>query len=84
MERKRLTVSMPVGDWIETGLDSSGILLILLEPAIAVLSTHLPGAFHKDPADQIIVATSLFLDLPLATLDEKIRGYPGLKLAWAR
>jgi PIN domain nuclease of toxin-antitoxin system len=35
--------------------------------------------FHKDPADQIIVATSMILRIPLLTADEKIIAYPDIK-----
>jgi PIN domain nuclease of toxin-antitoxin system len=43
-------------------------------------SARLPGKFHRDPADQIIVATSRVLNLPLATCDEKIRAYPYVRI----
>jgi PIN domain nuclease of toxin-antitoxin system len=82
VERKRLTLSISVGDWIHQALVPSGINLLPLEPEISVLSTQLPGAFHNDPADQIIVATGLFFDIPLATIDSKILAYPRVKLFW--
>ena len=63
-------------------LGPSGINLLPLELGIAVLSTQLPGSFHKDPADQIIVATSLLFDIPLATDDDKILSYPRVKFLW--
>jgi PIN domain nuclease of toxin-antitoxin system len=36
--------------------------------------------FHKDPADQIIVATARIHDCELLTLDHKIRGYAHVKI----
>jgi PIN domain nuclease of toxin-antitoxin system len=42
---------------------------------IIIKSTQLPG-FHKDPADQIIVATSIISGILLLTADEKIIAYP--------
>jgi PIN domain nuclease of toxin-antitoxin system len=51
VERKRLVLNMSVNDWMSQALGPSGINLLPLEPEIAVLSTQLPGAFHKDPAD---------------------------------
>jgi len=36
----------------------------------------LPASFHRDPADQIIVATARLYDCPIVTLDEKILAYP--------
>ena len=52
-------------------------------PSIAeevVESIQLPGEFHKDPADQIIVATARVHDCPLITYDSKILEYPYVKL----
>ena len=62
------------------GVGVPGVRLLELTPQIAVASTQLPGPFHKDPADQIIVATARVLDSPLVTLDHKIRGYAHVKL----
>ncbi len=39
--------------------------------------TQLPD-FHKDPADQIIVATSIIAQIPLLTADEQIIAYPNV------
>lgn len=56
MECGRLTLDRPVGDWLKAALGYPGIRLLGLTPEVAVASTQLPGAFHRDPADQIIVA----------------------------
>jgi PIN domain nuclease of toxin-antitoxin system len=47
-----------------------------LSPEIIVESTRLPGEFHKDPADQLIVATARLLNCPVVTEDAKILNYP--------
>jgi len=52
-----------------------------LTPEIIVESTQLPGEFHRDPADQLIVATSRILNIPLVTMDHAIRNYPHVQLA---
>ncbi len=52
-----------------------GVQLIELNPEVAVASTRLPGEFHRDPADQIIVATARVEGSPLVTSDEKILRY---------
>ena len=59
-----------------------GIQLAPLEPAIAVHSTKLPGTFHTDPADRIIVATALAHAALVLTPDERIRAYPHVQSAW--
>ena len=80
VERGRLTLPCPPFDWLQKGLSYPGVCLIELSPRISVESTQLPGTFHRDPADQIIVATSRVLDVPLVTVDSKIRDYPHVKL----
>ncbi|QTN32040.1 type II toxin-antitoxin system VapC family toxin [Akkermansiaceae bacterium] len=80
VESGRLTLPCPVSDWIQQALSYPGIRLIELSPSICVESTQLPGTFHRDPADQIIVATSRILDAPLVTVDRKILDYPHVRL----
>jgi PIN domain nuclease of toxin-antitoxin system len=41
--------------------------------AIADVSSRLPGTFHGDPADRIIVASAALRSVPLVTRDERIR-----------
>jgi PIN domain nuclease of toxin-antitoxin system len=46
-----------------------------------VESTVLRG-FYRDPADQIIVATSRILEMPLVTADEQILEFPEVDSIW--
>lgn len=80
VEYNRLILSCPVAEWFDQALAYPGMQLLPLTPRIAVESTQLPGTFHRDPADQIIVATARVYDCPLLTADEKIRHYPHVKL----
>jgi PIN domain nuclease of toxin-antitoxin system len=66
--------------WIERALAEPDVLLLPLNPRIVVESTQLPGAFHRDPADQLLVATARVDDCSLMTEDEKILGYPHVRL----
>jgi PIN domain nuclease of toxin-antitoxin system len=84
VEKGRLALAMPVGQWIDQALACPGICLLPLDPKIAVASTQLPAPFHNDPADQIITATARELNCPLATDDGKILAYAHVKLAWPR
>ena len=52
-----------------------GMQLLELTPRIAIESTKLLGSFHRDPADQIIVATARVYDIPLLTADSHILQY---------
>ncbi len=80
VEYQRLKLPIPVEEWLDQALAYPGIQLLDLTPRIVVESTQLPGAFHRDPADQMIVATARVYDSPLVTLDDKIRAYPHVQL----
>lgn len=71
----RITLGTPCEKWIESALVLPGLRLVGLEPEIAVASTRLPGEFHPDPADRILVATARALNATLATADERIIDY---------
>ncbi|NIM18136.1 MAG: hypothetical protein GTO45_31580 [Candidatus Aminicenantes bacterium] len=52
--------------------------MLISKPEILILDTHvshLPGDFHGDPADRMIVATARKLDGTLVTFDQKILEY---------
>jgi PIN domain nuclease of toxin-antitoxin system len=76
VERKRLTLPLPLADWFDQALGYPGVLLLPLTPPIVIESTQLPGVFHRDPADQLIVATARVYNVPLLTADAKILTYP--------
>lgn len=75
-EYGRLELPIQLSDWFASALAYRGISLIELTPEIAVESTRLPGSFHRDPADQIIVATARIHDCDLVSSDHKIVKYP--------
>ncbi len=74
-EKGRLHLGREVGSWIKTALALPGIRLAPVEPEIAVDSVRLPGSFHPDPADRLIVATARHWDAPLLTADDAILDY---------
>ncbi len=73
----RITLGTPCEKWIASALALPGLRLVGFEPEIAVASTRLPGEFHPDPADRILVATARALNATLATADERIIEYGG-------
>lgn len=79
VECERLKLACPVEEWMDKALTLPGIQLIELTPRIVLASTKLPGAFHRDPADQIIVATAREYDCELLTVDKKILQYAHVK-----
>lgn len=80
VELKRLSFPISLEDWFVIALNSPGIVLLPLTASIAVESTRLPGRFHKDPFDQLIVATARVYNVPLLTVDSEILQYPHVSL----
>lgn len=82
LEKKRLGISMDPAQWIDEALKMPKLRLVPLTPRIAFQATRLPGVFHDDPADQIIVAAARFENAVLLTKDERIRKYKHVKTVW--
>ena len=82
IEKGRLTLSMDVESWFAEISQIDGVRFLPVDNEIAIKSTVLPGNFHKDPADRMIVATARKLAVPLVTADEKIRNYEHVKTIW--
>jgi PIN domain nuclease of toxin-antitoxin system len=76
----RLVLPCPVSEWIQKALSYPGVRLVQLSPRVVVESTQLPGQFHRDPADQMIVATARVLGVPVVTADERILAYEHVQL----
>lgn len=71
--KRRMGLTMDVEEWLTQALNRPRVRLLPIDPKIAVLSTRLPGDFHGDPADRIIVATCLAYQAALVTKDDRIR-----------
>jgi len=75
VEYGRLELACAVEEWMEQATACPGMQLLELTRQIAIESAKLPGSFHRDPADQIIVATARVYDIPLLTADRRILQY---------
>ena len=80
--RGRLALTMDIDDWLETVASIEGIAFVPVDTDLAVQSVRLPGNFHQDPADRMIVALARHHAAPLVTADEKIRAYKHVKTVW--
>jgi PIN domain nuclease of toxin-antitoxin system len=78
----KLQLPIPIDNWFELAQQQSGIILEPLSPLDAIHSTTLPGNFHKDPADRILIAIARRYDIVLVTHDQKILDYPHVKTLW--
>lgn len=75
-EYRRLELPVELSEWFAAAFAYPGVSRLGLTPEVAMESTRLPGSFHRDPADQIIVATARVHGCDLVTSDEKIVEYP--------
>jgi PIN domain nuclease of toxin-antitoxin system len=80
LQRGRIILPKPIHEWFNIALAQQGVILISITPASAIDASNLPGSFHKDPADRIIVATARAYDCPLITVDREILAYSNVKL----
>ncbi len=78
----RVALSMDVAEWLSVVGQIEALRFIPVDNEIAVKSTELPGEFHKDPADRIIVATARKFAAPLVSADDKILAYPHVRTIW--
>jgi PIN domain nuclease of toxin-antitoxin system len=71
----RVQLGLPTLEWVRRALAAPGLALADLTPEIAVEACSLPGEFHGDPSDRIIVATARVTGATLYTKDRLILAY---------
>ncbi|MEX3958568.1 type II toxin-antitoxin system VapC family toxin [Trinickia sp. EG282A] len=82
VDREKLVISMDVASWLTTVSAIEAVRFLPVDVEIGLKAVNLPGEFHKDRADRMIVATARKLAVPLVTRDEKIRAYKHVKTIW--
>jgi len=82
VERETIAFSMDVENWLATVQQIPGVRFTPVDVDISLKSVQLPGEFHKDPADRLIVATARKFAAPLVTKDLEIRAYAHVKTIW--
>jgi PIN domain nuclease of toxin-antitoxin system len=82
VRRGRLELSMALEEWIRHSESLPYVHFVAVDPQIALLSNALPGAWHPDPADRIILATALHLGAVLVSKDGKLRRLRSAVTVW--
>ena len=82
VKRGRLVLSMAVDEWLLAAAGVEGVSVIPVTAEVAIQSVALPGEFHQDPADRMIVALARERSAVLLTADEKIHRYPHVRWSW--
>lgn len=80
--KERLALALSTDEWLATVQDIDGVRFVPVDNRVAVQSTRLPGAFHADPADRMIVALARHLAAPLVTADTRMRRYKHVNTLW--
>jgi len=81
-QRGRIQLTISPQEWLNDALQQAKTRVLPLSAEIALDSCNLPGEFHKDPADRLIVATARSYDIELVTKDHKIRDYKHVRTVW--
>ena len=82
VELGRLKLSVSLEEFFELAITPE-LTVLPVTPAIAErVSTLEASGFHKDPADQLIVATALVHRLRLISDDSRIRAWGRVPLLW--
>ena len=76
VQGRRVELDLPLDRWMTAATDDAGFEVVAVDREIAIEANRLPGEFHRDPADRIIVATARLLGVPLLTRDARILAYP--------
>ena len=75
---RRLQLGLSCAEWVERASTVPGISVVPLTLESAVESSFLPGTFHGDPADRMLVASARLTGAVLVTADEGILEYARL------
>lgn len=78
----KLVLPMQVEAWFARARTYPGVVIEPVSAEDALASAGLPGDFHKDPADRLIVALARRLQVSLVTADGLIRAYPHVVTIW--
>jgi len=73
--RGRVVLGRPLAQWMTEAVSAPGLSIEPLSPQVAVEGCCLPEAFHRDPADRLIVATARVANATLMTRDRRILDY---------
>ena len=81
-EKGQLVFDRPVSEFIDQALQQPGLDVAEITRPVLLESCSLPGPFHGDPADQIIVATVRLRGAQLITADQRIQDYAHVRSVW--
>ena len=81
-ERGRIRLNKHWRKWFRHYINLNNWSCIDINSQIIEEAFSIPGKFHTDPADRIIVATARLYSAILITADKKILEYPHVDAVW--
>lgn len=82
IQRGRLELTMPMDEWIDRVGALPWVTFVPVDNRVAIRSVQLDDFAHRDPADRMIVATTLVLNATLVTGDARLRSYKHVRTVW--
>lgn len=71
----KLDFGQTPSEWFNEFVRKFRVNVIELTPEIAIKSSFLPGNFHGDPADRMILATAIAVDSAVLSADRNMVSY---------
>ncbi len=82
VEKKRIKLNRHWKLWFRHYVEINQWNMIPVDLPIIEEAYSLPGDFHRDPVDRILVATARLFQATIITADNKITGYPHVNSDW--
>jgi PIN domain nuclease of toxin-antitoxin system len=76
-QRGKVKFGVSAENYVSRAFTQPGTQIAPLTPEIAVRASYLPGQFHSDPADRLLISTAILMGLTLVTRDREILRYAG-------
>jgi PIN domain nuclease of toxin-antitoxin system len=80
----QIIMKVGLGAWLERAFETLQARSLVIDNRIALDAYALPGTFHEDPADRLLVATARCEAAVVITADKLILEYSHVKVADAR
>jgi PIN domain nuclease of toxin-antitoxin system len=74
-KRGKVAFGVSAENYVYRAFTRPGFQIAALTPEIAVRASYLPGQFHSDPADRLLISTAMLMGLILVTRDREILRY---------
>jgi len=75
VRKGRISLSSPLKLWVREALERPRIRVAELSPEVLIEGNELPGNFHGDPADRMLVASARVYRATIMTRDKSILDY---------